>query len=86
MGYLLPYHLLYEVPPLEVWSVSLCTSMMAGAVWSSDMMLSPMAGRPYLQTPLDLDEICRSVNAELAELDRMGAPFLIGESHTTCAS
>ena len=46
MGYLLPYHLLYEVPPLEVWSVSLCTSMMAGAVWSSDMMLSPMAGRP----------------------------------------
>jgi len=44
VGYLLPFRLLYEVPPLAVWSVSLCTSMMAGAVWSSDMMLSSMAG------------------------------------------
>jgi hypothetical protein len=55
--------------------------MMAGAVWSSDMMLISMAGDLISKASV-LMKFCRSVNWELAEIERMGGPFLIGESHT----
>jgi len=51
VGYLLPYHLLYEVPPLEVVGVAMhVDDGGCGLVERHDALIA-MAGRPHLQRP-----------------------------------
>ena len=70
--------------PLKIWSLSLCGSLMARAVWSSNTMLSSAAG-DLTSNALRFGWNLPLRNSEVAEFDRLGAPFLIGEGHTSPA-